>query len=308
MGSQCQSHRSASRSHNHLISFQQVSYHRFSVVDLSRYEVGVLFQWLAKVAILGRSSWDNSWLLHHYRKGSSTVGATVKCWSMKTSSKSGSLTWFKPTVCKVSKWSLSFREYWEVGYKFEQPWEVGVTTGPTSTELPTPKVPKVMAATNKELLLEVFPCEFEVLSSPGGGPEVTAETLAPEPEVLGLELASSVTVTEVLFWLSWSVGGEEEVGSFQDEVQLWSQDQSSPQEVHSQSSYHQLSKSTFPTYHSSFHEVSSFSATYVSLKSFEVSFSFHSSCHEVSVHGLSSTAFTLLKLHSREVWPGFPQV
>ena len=226
----------------------------------------------------------------------STVGATVKCWSMKTSSKSGSLTWFKPTLCKVSKWSLSFREYWEVGYKFEQPWEVGVTTGPTSTELPTPRVPKLMAAINKDLLREVFPCEFEVLSSPGGGPEVTAETLAPEPEVLGLELASSATVTEVLFWLSWSVGGEEEVGSFQDEVQLWSQDQSSPQEVHSQSSYHQLSKSTFPTYHSSFHEVSSFSATYVSLKSFEVSFSFHSSCHEVSVHGLSSTAFTLLKL------------
>ena len=72
-----------------------------------------------------------------------------------------------------------------------------VTTGPTSTELPTPKVPKVMAAIHKDLLREVFPCVLEVLSSPGGGPEVTAETLAPEPEVL--ELGSSVAVTEVLF-------------------------------------------------------------------------------------------------------------
>ena len=72
-----------------------------------------------------------------------------------------------------------------------------VTTGPTSTEVPTPKVPQVIAAINKDLLLEVFPRGLEVLSIPGGGPEVTAETLAPEPEVL--ELGSSVTVTEVLF-------------------------------------------------------------------------------------------------------------
>ena len=72
-----------------------------------------------------------------------------------------------------------------------------VTTGPTSTELPTPKVSKVMAAMNKDLLLEVFPRVLEVLSGPGGGPEVKAETFAPEPEVL--ELGSSATVTEVLF-------------------------------------------------------------------------------------------------------------
>ena len=64
---QCQSHRSASRSRNHLLSSQHVSYHRFSVADLSRYEVRVLFQWLAKVAILDpeRSSWDSSLLQHH---------------------------------------------------------------------------------------------------------------------------------------------------------------------------------------------------------------------------------------------------
>ena len=66
-----------------------------------------------------------------------------------------------------------------------------------------------MAAINKDLLLEVFPRGLEVLSIPGGGPEVTADTLAPESEVL--ELGSSVTVTEVLFWLSWSEGGDEEV-------------------------------------------------------------------------------------------------
>ena len=74
------------------------------------------------------------------------------------------------------------------------------TTGPTSTELPTPKVRKVMAANNKGLLVEVFPRRLEVLSNLGGGPEITSETFAPEPEVL--ELGSSVTVADVLFWLS----------------------------------------------------------------------------------------------------------
>ena len=189
---------------------------------------------------------------------------------MKVSSKSGSLTWFNPTVCKVSKWSLSFKEYWEVEQELEQPWGVEVTTGPTSTELPTPKVPKVMAAINKDLLLEVFPRGLEVLSIPGGGPEVTADTLAPDPEVL--ELGSSETVTEVLFWLSWSESGDEEVGSFQDESQVWSKDQTSSQEVQSQSSYHQSSKLTCPTYQLSCHEVSSFSPVFVSPK-FDVSFS-----------------------------------
>ena len=72
-----------------------------------------------------------------------------------------------------------------------------VTTGPTSTELPIPKVPKAMAAINKDLFLELFPRGLEVLSIPGGGREVTADTLAPDPEVL--ELGSSGTVTEVLF-------------------------------------------------------------------------------------------------------------
>ena len=223
---------------------------------------------------------------------------------MKVSSKSGSLTWFNPTVCKVSKWTLSFNEYWEVGFKLEQPWSGEVTTGPTSTELPTPKVPKVMAAINKDLLLEVFPRGLEVLSIPGGGPEVTADTLAPDPEAL--ELGSSVTVTEVLFWLSWSVSGDEEVGSFQDD-QVWSKDQSSSQEVQSQSSYHQSSKLTCPTYQLSCHEVSSFSPVFVSPK-FDVSFSVQLSVHGVSVHEVSSTAFTRFKAHSREVWPGFQQV
>ena len=67
------------------------------------------------------------------------------------------------------------------------------------------------------------------------------------------------------------------------------------------------SKLTSPTYHSSDHEVSSLSPPYVSSK-FGLSCSFHSSFHEVSVHSVSFTAFTLFKLHSREVCPGFPQV
>ena len=161
-----------------------------------------------------------------------------------------------------------------------------------------------MAAINKDLLLEVFRRGLEVLSIPGGGPEVTADTLAPDPEAL--ELGSSVTVTEVLFWLSWSVSGDEEVGSFQDD-QVWSKDQSSSQEVQSQSSYHQSSKLTCPTYQLSCHEVSSFSPVFVSPK-FDVSFSVQLSVHGVSVHEVSSTAFTRFKAHSREVWPGFQQV
>ena len=56
-----------------------------------------------------------------------------------------------------------------------------------------------MAANNIGLLLQVFPVArgLEVLSIPGGVSEVTADTFAPEPEVL--ELGSSETVTEVLF-------------------------------------------------------------------------------------------------------------
>ena len=50
---------------------------------------------------------------------------------------------------------------------------------------------------NKDLLLEVFPSGLEVLSIPVGGPEVTADTLAPEAELL--ELGSSVTVTFFFF-------------------------------------------------------------------------------------------------------------
>ena len=61
---------SASRIHSHLTSYQQASHHRFSVVVLSRCEVGVWLQWLAKVAILARSSWDSSWLLCHSQKES----------------------------------------------------------------------------------------------------------------------------------------------------------------------------------------------------------------------------------------------
>ena len=47
-GNQGQSHRSASRIHNHLTSYQQVSYRRFSVVDLSTLRSGGLAPGIGK--------------------------------------------------------------------------------------------------------------------------------------------------------------------------------------------------------------------------------------------------------------------
>ena len=183
-----------------------------------------------------------------------------------------------------------FPEFQSCNWNFPEISQVGVKTGPTSAELPTPKVPKVMAAINKDLLLEVFPRGLEVLSIPGGGPEVTADTLAPDPEAL--ELGSSVTVTEVLFWLllkcKWWWRSRL-IPGWPSMIQRPIIIPRSPNPNH-----HTTNHQSWHVLHTilSCHEVSSFSPVFVSPK-FDVSFSV-----QVSVHGSISPRSLFYCIHT----------